>query len=119
MKFGDAVLPTRSSGLSRCDSGRASSTLSTCAACGSGAPLTERLPAITDQVATNETPVAGYAHGMTTSPFEPNPETGHQEIAAADPGRGGAPGTADGFGSGETGPDVILPNDDGEDEPDA
>ncbi|MFT7873122.1 MULTISPECIES: hypothetical protein [Amycolatopsis] len=56
---------------------------------------------------------------MTTSPFEPNPETGHQEIAAADPGRGGAPGTADGFGSGETGPDVILPNDDGEDEPDA
>ncbi|WP_410567272.1 hypothetical protein [Amycolatopsis sp. cmx-4-61] len=55
---------------------------------------------------------------MTTSPFEPNPEAGHQKIAAADPGRG-APDTADGFGAGETGPDVILPHEDAEDAPEA
>ncbi|MFB9691100.1 hypothetical protein [Amycolatopsis plumensis] len=55
---------------------------------------------------------------MTTSPFEPNAETGHQEIAAADLGQG-APDTADVFGAGETGPDVILPHDDAEEEPEA
>jgi hypothetical protein len=60
----------------------------------------------------------GYARGMTTSPFEPDPKTGHQEIAAADPGQG-APDTADGFGPGETGPDVILPPDDAGEEPES
>ena len=54
---------------------------------------------------------------MTTSPFEPDPETGKQDIAAADPGQG-APETAEGFGPGETGPDVIVPpEEDTENEP--
>lgn len=54
---------------------------------------------------------------MTTSPLEPNPKTGKQDIAAADPGQG-APDTAEGFGPGDTGPDVIIPADEGpEDEP--
>ncbi|WP_177328924.1 hypothetical protein [Amycolatopsis australiensis] len=52
---------------------------------------------------------------MTTSPFEPDPHVGEQEIAAADPGPG-APETADGFGPGATGPDVIVPGED-DDEP--
>ncbi|MEV4058093.1 hypothetical protein AB0J55_43390 [Amycolatopsis sp. NPDC049688] len=35
---------------------------------------------------------------MTTSPLEPNPETGRQEIAAADPGQGHpTPPTASGL----------------------
>ncbi|SFW85321.1 hypothetical protein SAMN04489730_6103 [Amycolatopsis australiensis] len=63
----------------------------------------------------NETPPAGYAGRMTTSPFEPDPHVGEQEIAAADPGPG-APETADGFGPGATGPDVIVPGED-DDEP--
>ncbi|AEK46499.1 hypothetical protein RAM_40160 [Amycolatopsis mediterranei S699] len=60
-------------------------------------------------------PRAGYAADMTTSPFEPDPKLGEQDIAAADPGQG-APNTAEGFGAGETGPDVIIPEDAGTEE---
>jgi hypothetical protein len=53
---------------------------------------------------------------MTTSPFEPDPHLGEQRIAAADPGQG-APETAAGYGPGGDGPDIILPPDEEDAEP--
>ncbi len=47
--------------------------------------------------------VAGIAAGMTTTPFEPHEEP-HDEVAAADPGRG-APDQAPGFGVEDEEPD--------------
>ncbi len=55
---------------------------------------------------------------MTTSPFEPDPYLGEERIAAADPGQG-APETAQGFGPGGDGPDVIVPADEADAGPDA
>jgi hypothetical protein len=55
---------------------------------------------------------------MTTSPFEPDPHTGEQRIAAADPGQG-APEPAEGFGPGANEPDVIVPADVADAGPDA
>jgi hypothetical protein len=46
---------------------------------------------------------------MTTTPFEPDPDLGKQEIPAADPGQG-APEPAPGFGAGAEEPDVVVPD---------
>lgn len=51
---------------------------------------------------------------MTTAPFEPNPEEGDEEIAAADAGRG-APPPAPGFGVEGEKPDIIEDSDDPDD----